>query len=72
MFFHLQIIVYEEVAQPTKLESTDSLPMIMDGGSVVQFRDIVFSNEADNDSDNGRVYDPKQDSCGMDLYFSYA
>ena len=46
--------------------------MIVDGGSVVQFRDIVFSNEAVDEGDNGRVYDPKQDSCGMDLYLSYA
>ena len=69
----MQIIVYEEVTQPPKLELADSLPVIVGAGasdckeSVVQFGDLVFTNETEDvdDGDNGSLYEPKQSSsCG--------
>jgi len=66
-----QIIVYEEVAQPPKLELADALPIIVGAGasggdeSVVQFGEVLFSNETEDvdDGDNGSVYEPRQNSC---------
>ena len=75
MYLHacnFQVIVYEELAQPPKLELSDSLPVIVGAGasggeeSVVQFGDVVFSNEDVVDDGNGSVYEPEQNSCGMD------
>ena len=78
--FLLQIIVYEEVAQPPKLELADALPIIVGAGasggdeSVVQFGEVLFSNETEDvdDGDNGSVYEPRQNSCGMGKKISFA
>ena len=76
MHLNLQIIICEGVTHSSKLEFAASLPLIMESGasageeSVVHYEDVIFSNEAVDDSNNGSVYEPMENSCGMDNIYS--